>query len=152
MRATTSLLLVGLAACGAEQGSSTTGAQRVELEPGPRMRAGDNCLRCHSALSGTGAPVWTAAGTVYPSADARRTTGVEGATVVLTDPAGKVVRLITNEVGNFWTDEPLATDFRVRLEYEGRVADMPIPPPAGSCNACHSVPPVGEALGRIRVP
>jgi hypothetical protein len=29
---------------------------------------------------------------------------------------------------------------------------MPCPPPAGNCGACHSVPPIGAAPGRIFVP
>lgn len=124
-------------------------------EPGPFMRPGDNCLRCHSANSGTGAPVWSAGGTVYAKPDAAESEGVEGAVVTLTDATGKVVELTTNAVGNFYTPEPLATPFGVSLSYRGQSIDMPFPPPAGSCNACHDHPdPVGNPPppGRIYVP
>jgi hypothetical protein len=111
--------------------------------PGPRMRPGDNCLRCHNDKSTTGAPPWTAAGTVYARPDAERTEGLAGVKVVLKDAKGKTVTLITNEVGNFWTAEPLEAPFVPTLERDGRTIAMPYAPPAGSCNACHSIPSVG---------
>lgn len=130
--------------------------ERAAAEPnlvtGATMLPGENCLRCHSPGSAyPDAPVWTAAGTVFDRADGSR--GVAGAIITLTDPSGRVVRLTTNEVGNFFTSEPLERGFRAAIEYDGRRADMPIGVPAGACNACHAYPnPSGGAKGRIRLP
>jgi hypothetical protein len=68
--------------------------------------------------------------------------------------------LVTNSVGNFYTETRLPEDFRVGVEFEGRRRDMPCTPiarspelgPIAPCNACHSVPPLAPAPGRIFVP
>lgn len=131
---------------------ASCGAARVEPAAfGPTMRPGDNCLRCHNERSSTGAPPWSAAGTVFSRFDSDRDEGVEGVTVTITDAAGKVVTLTTNEVGNFYTAEQLLVPFRVAIERDGVRKVMPEAPPAGSCNACHSIPPVGGAPGRIAI-
>ena len=138
-----------VAACG---GADPSGDEDVSELTGPLMRPGHNCLSCHREGSDTGAPVWTAGGTVYPSADAAIDEGLEGVEVILTDAEGLEVRLMTNAVGNFWTAEPLVAPFSVALEVEGRRIEMPEPPPAGSCNACHALPPIAGAPGRIYAP
>lgn len=141
-----------LVACGAEPSAPETGISATEIR-GPTMRPGENCLRCHSPTGGVGAPTWSAAGTVYDARDADRDAGVEGVTVIITGAGGERVRLVTNEVGNFFTDVPLTKPYRVLLEREGRQVEMPIPAPAGSCNACHSWPDrSGGAPGRIYAP
>ncbi|HEY8945288.1 MAG TPA: putative DNA-binding domain-containing protein [Polyangiaceae bacterium] len=124
------------------------------FDVGPTMRPGDDCLRCHSAGSDyPSAPDFTAAGTVFPEADSALTRGVSGVEVQLTDSTGAILeRLTTNSVGNFYTTRPLPSGFRVALEYGGSRVEMPCPPPAGNCGACHSLPPIGEAQGRIFVP
>jgi hypothetical protein len=97
--------------------------------------------------------VWSAAGTVYPRADASAEQGVSGVTVELSGAEGQLIeKLITNEAGNFYTATPLPPGFRVALEYDGQRIQMPCPPPAGLCNACHADPPIGNAPGRIYVP
>ncbi len=130
----------------------TPSPEAVAEEYGPLMRPGWNCLSCHRAGNPDGAPVWTAAGTVYPSADAPIDEGQPGVTVVITDASGKEVRLVTNAAGNFYTAEPLESPFQAALEYQGRTIAMPKPPPAGSCNACHAQPPLSDAPGRIFAP
>lgn len=84
------------------------------------MAAGQDCLGCHD---GSSAKRWTAAGT-FPG---------RGRTVVLADANGKTVTLVTNEVGNFYTSEPLA--FPIRPSVNGEQMD----PSAtyGGCNSCH---------------
>ncbi|MFZ5468080.1 MAG: hypothetical protein ACOZIN_01475 [Myxococcota bacterium] len=146
------LLLAG--GCGGqmEVPASTDELETALTEPGPLMRPGDNCLRCHNPQGQASAKPWTAAGTVFPVADAGRDQGLEGALVKLTSVDGQTVTLVTNRVGNFYTDAALGEGFKVELEWEGRSIAMSSPPPAGSCNACHSLPPVGGAPGRIRVP
>src|SRR5690606_11123001 len=93
---------------------------------GPTMRPGENCLRCHSPTGGVGAPVWSAAGTVYESRDAERDEGIAGVRVIITGAGGEQVDLVANEVGNFYTDAPLTKPYRVMLEREGRQIRMPI--------------------------
>jgi hypothetical protein len=136
-----------LAACGGS-GETTTDP----TQPGPLMMPGDNCLRCHNPISDTGAPPWSAGGTVFPATDAKTTDGVMGAVVEITDAQGKVVKLTTNEAGNFYTAEALEAPLRVALTHDGKRIEMPVDAPAGSCNACHSLPPVGGAPGRIHLP
>lgn len=90
---------------------------------------------------------------MYARADARADEGVSGVMVELSGADGDVLeRLVTNEVGNFYTATPLPAGFRVALEYQGARIEMPCPPPAGLCNACHADPPIGQAPGRIYVP
>ena len=72
---------------------------------------------------------------------------------MISDAAGGLLlKLTTNAVGNFYTPEQLPPEFRVRLEYQGESIEMPCPPPAGLCNACHNDPPIGKAPGRIYIP
>jgi len=138
------VLALLVAACGNEPEGEYTG---------PLMRPGEDCLSCHSDGAGRGAPIWSAAGTVYASADAEPHEGVGGVEVELMTSEGALIeRLITNEVGNFYTPTPLPDGFRVGLQYEGQRIEMPCPPPAGLCNACHNIPPIGQAPGRIHVP
>ena len=122
--------------------------------PGPLMRSGENCLSCHRAGGQAGSRIWTAAGTVFASADAPQEGGVEGATIRIKDASGKLVQLRSNAVGNFYTAEPLAKPLTMAIEYQGKIATMPIALDAeGACNACHSHPDaIGGAKGRIRVP
>jgi hypothetical protein len=139
-----------LSACGDAGGARTDSSA---TEPGPFMRPGENCLRCHSPTSDTGAPIWTAGGTVFARKDADRDEGVPGALVVITGANGERVELTTNAAGNFYTRKSLTKPYRVAITYEGRTKEMPVDAPAGSCNACHSWPdPSGGAPGRIYVP
>ncbi len=126
----------------------------VGFATGPTMRPGDDCLRCHSTGSDyPTAPEFAAAGTVFSRVDAATSEGVAGVHVELLTPQGDLIeRLVTNAVGNFYTQSALMRGFRVVLEHDGQRLEMPCPPPAGNCGACHSLPPIGEAQGRIYVP
>lgn len=120
---------------------------------GPLMRPGEDCLSCHGEGAGRGAPVRSAAGTVYARADAEAHEGVAGADVLLSDAEGALItKLTTNSVGNFYTAAPLPPGFRVAVEYERERVEVPYSPPAGLCNFCHGDPPAGRAPGRIHVP
>lgn len=61
------------------------------------MRAGEDCLQCHSATGEAAARPFSAAGTVY------RISGSPAASVVvrLTDSASTEVSTVTDSVGNF---------------------------------------------------
>ena len=144
-------ILMAASACSG--GADPTGdASQAEEYTGPLMRPGQNCLSCHREDDERGAPVWTAAGTVYASRDAPIAEGLPCVTVTLTGADGAEVVLTTNAAGNFYTPAPLLTPFTVELEYEGRTISMPTAPPAGSCNACHAQPPIADAPGRIYAP
>jgi hypothetical protein len=86
---------------------------------GPLMDPGQDCLGCHD---GHAARRWTVAGTWRP-----------GSQITITDAAGKSFALRGNEVGNFYTAEPLV--FPLTLSVDGRT--MPTPASYGGCNRCH---------------
>jgi hypothetical protein len=88
---------------------------------GPLMAPGQDCNVCHD---GRGAVRWTAAGTWRSSS---------GQAVTLVDSRGKTVRLTTNQVGNFYTAEPLTFPLIVSVGGER----MPDPVSYGGCNRCH---------------
>ena len=122
--------------------------------PGPEMRPRCNSLSCHREGGEAGRVPWTAGGTIFESADADPCAdGTPDVDVVFFDAHGtEIERVRTNDVGNFHTATPLPDGFRVGVEREGRIAMMPFPPPAGSCNACHSTRPIANAKGLIRAP
>lgn len=135
------------AACAAESGATCS------TKPGPEMRPGWNCLSCHREGGQASRKPWTAGGTVYEALDSDPCDGTPDVDVVFfTAEGAELERVRTNAVGNFFTATPLPEDFRVGVERDGVLAMMPIAPPAGSCNACHSDSPVGGALGKIRAP
>lgn len=131
------------------------GCGPLQTETGPTMRPGDNCLRCHQEGFGErDAPVFSAAGTIFPSVDSDHCEGVAGVRVFLMGADGQEVELTTNEAGNFWTREPLMEEGPgPRIEFEGRTQKMGRNlPGVPACNACHSQPPVGGAPGKIFAP
>lgn len=141
------LPLVFVGACVAEDG------QTCATKPGPTMRPGWNCLSCHRENGMAAARPWSAGGTVFEEADSDPCDGTEGVDVVFMDARGREIeRVRTNAAGNFFTATPLPPGFRVAVERDGRRAMMPFPPPAGSCNACHSTSPIAGAKGLIRAP
>jgi hypothetical protein len=86
---------------------------------GPSMAAGQDCLACHD---GGEARQWTLAGT-----------WTRGAQVGVVDAGGKQLTLRGNDVGNFYTREPLA--FPVAVTVDGK--PMPKQVTYGGCNLCH---------------
>lgn len=119
--------------------------------PGPRMRPGADCGRCHSATSTSPrGPTWSAAGTIYAAPKAEAFAGLRGVTVRLTDAQGRVAETVTNDVGNFYFAEELEPPFAVLLERDGVETAMPIPAASGYCAACHTAErPLGGAPGRV---
>ena len=135
----------------------------------PTMNPGQDCISCHHEGGEADGLRWTVAGTVYPALDAPEAAGVQGVRVRVSDVHGKLVQMVTNAAGNFYTAEDLDSDagLRVELEYLGHcrpMNDTPKPgftyedvegqpPPAPihgvGCNHCHADPP--PAVGRIQV-
>jgi hypothetical protein len=125
-------LLVSLVACGGD-----------DEDEGATMNPGSNCLDCHRGF--------TAAGTVFNSGDAPASAGVAGATVKLTDsgvPTAKVITLVTNATGNFYTSEPLTMPLQVVVTYQDNVAIMGNA--TGACSSCHA-PGTGFHPARVHV-
>ena len=126
------LLISGLAGCNGN---------------GPEMLPGDNCLRCHA--SGSGAPPFSFAGTVFSAADSPTSNGLSGVTVTLTDADAKVVTLTSNHVGNFYTNEAINFPATVSVQLGSTVVKMLSPVMSGDCSSCHTVPGQQNAPGRL---
>ncbi len=92
--------------------------------PGPTMSAGQDCLECHGGGGGEeDAVAWTVAGTF----------GREGSTISIVDAGGWSFTLTANQVGNFYTREPVR--FPLTVAVDGAV--MPGTVSYGGCNRCH---------------
>ncbi len=104
------------------------------LETGPNMLPGSDCLTCHD---GNGVKLFTAAGTWSGP----------GLSVRLVDSGGKSVSggtLVTNQVGNFYTSEPLGFPMRSATVGGGQgMTNVPY----GGCNACHAGGASGDGGG-----
>jgi hypothetical protein len=124
-------------------------------DPKAMRNLGEECVSCHRA--GAKAAEWpfTAGGTVYRTADEPASPGLGGVAIVLTDSAGKVVRLRSNAAGNFFTREALAFPVAVEVRRDGSERARSVragPCSAGACNGCHTQPPKGGAPGRLFAP
>lgn len=156
MRAIVSLMSVCLAAScigttpeeelASEQGSDPAG------EDGPTHRPGQRCLACHGADYSPGDAVFVVAGTVYRRVGDADTAGLSGAEVELSDDAGEVFTVITNQAGNFmmsvgegdedegWVGLPRAPVFPLKavVRYRGEEQEMRnVIQREGACAACH---------------
>ena len=116
---------------------------------------GEECVSCHKP--GAKAERWpfTAGGTVYRTAGDDPAPGLEGVAVTLTDADGRIVALVSNRAGNFWTKERLRFPVAARLQRAGaeRASEVAAGPCRdGTCNGCHTRPPQGGARGRLFAP
>ena len=95
-------------------------------EEGPMMEPGADCMECHD---GGEARRWTLAGTM----DAARSE------LLIVDAAGKSFTRHTNQVGNFWTSEPVTFPITVSMSGQLKAAHVPASS-RGSCNlaGCHA--------------
>jgi len=124
-------------------------------DPKALRNMGEDCLSCHR--KGAKASDWrfTVGGTIYRTHDDGASAGLAGVRVVLIDARGRVVRLVSNRAGNFFTYEELAFPVAVELRREAseRAAGVrPGPCGSGSCNECHALSPRGGARGRLYAP
>jgi hypothetical protein len=151
------LVSICVLACGAGTNPECKVTNAFALEPGektgPEMRPGNNCLRCHVATGEAKEKPFSFGGTVFAKPDDTLCGGVAGVTVKVTDSKGKVVEVVTNSVGNFWSAETLEQPLSIEASYQGRVRKMPVTTPTGGCALCHSWPDkTGGAQGRIVAP
>jgi hypothetical protein len=135
---------------------ASAGAQKMWTggdEESPLMHPGMSCITCHSRGEG---PRFQAAATVYATLDAKDDSyGVSGATVRLTDSKGVVLKLVTNEAGNFFSgrrDPRLAFPVSVKVFRPGGENQMGSPAPSGDCASCHTAKGANGAPGRILAP
>ena len=127
---------------GGSGGSGTTACVQAATPPGSgHHNAGANCQSCHT---GNGAPLWTAAGTLYSSGGA----AVAGATITIVDATGKSIAIVTAQNGNFWTGEAVTAPLHVRASRCPNTASMSMNA-NGACNSCHTS---SASPGRIELP
>lgn len=131
----------------------------LHQQEGEDMNAGRACNACHEQVNieqGGDAPLFTLAGTIFPTAhepDDCRAPSAEGAQVEITDAKGKVVVVEANEAGNFFYKEPdLTFPYTAKVIFEGRERAMARPQQNGACNQCHSAAGTEDAPGRILLP
>ena len=125
----------------------------------PEMHPGVACIDCHAGERK--APVFTAAGTVFPKAhepdDCNGIDDSKGTTVEITDATGKVIRASVNAVGNFYFEKKAANN-AIQMPYTARVVSgtktrvMKDAVDSGDCNACHTVNGTKTAPGRVMAP
>ncbi len=114
------------------------------VAPNGNHNAGLACLSCHT---GTGAPRWTLAGTLYASAAGG--TPIGNATIVIVDNNGVEHSLATASNGNFYTNQALAFPVSVKASKCPDEKAMTGKPAVGDCNGCHTA---NAAQGRIHLP
>jgi len=119
------------------------------------MNPGMACISCHASTGGE-APIFTIAGTVYPTAHepdgcygAKGSTGVQ---VVITGADGKTLTLTPSGAGNFYSTTAVALPFQAKVLYMGRQGVMLEAQSTGDCNSCHTQTGTSAAPGRIVVP
>jgi len=119
-------------------------------EGSPTMLPGANCMSCHSpgnlddfqkttsALAPT-APgenlFFTIAGTAFE--DLEGSGPLSGATIRVTDSAGKVVTLTTNSAGNFYSATSVSPPLTAQIEVGSDIRKMAHTVDTGACNSCH---------------
>lgn len=136
-------------------------------QPSPEMSPGRACIGCHveeNTASGEegDAPVFTFAGTVYPTGhepDFCSGAPAAGAVVDIIDARGVKFSAIVNDGGNFYDDLPgFVFPYTARITFRGKTRVMLEPQQSGDCNACHTQEgtdpddPSHPAPGRILLP
>jgi hypothetical protein len=116
------------------------------------MHPGVPCIECHERLRD--GPIYTAAGTLYPSAhEPDDCNGVGGSvSVVITDANGATYTLPVNAAGNFFTRTRIAAPYRAKVVSGTKTRTMMTPQSDGDCNVCHSENGSQKAPGRVMAP
>jgi hypothetical protein len=112
-------------------------------------------VSCHRPGAKAASWPFTVGGTIYRTADEGPAPGLEGVRIVLTDAAGKVVRLESNRAGNFFSREAIAFPVAIEVQRAGSERKASVragPCSVGGCNGCHTLPPKGGAPGRLYAP
>jgi hypothetical protein len=119
------------------------------------MAPGEACISCHQSQRGE-APVFTVAGTVYPTAHEPNDCNGSAAgavSVVLVDANGNSVTLQVNSAGNFtYRALSFATPYTAKVVSGSNERVMATAQTNGDCNGCHSETGSNGAPGRIMAP
>ena len=116
------------------------------------MTPGQACIGCHAAAGGE-APLFTIAGTVYPTAnEPNDCNGIANVTVVITDANGQQLTLLTNKAGNFSSQAAITPPYQAKVVSGAKERAMMSSQTSGDCNTCHTATGVGGAPGRIMSP
>lgn len=121
---------------------------------GQGMRPGGACNSCHSSQYGEQPPIFSIAGTVYPTAhEYDKCVGVSGMQVVIMDENGNTqLTLTTNSSGNFTSQASIKKPYRAKIVSNGNVREMSATQTNGDCNSCHTESGANGAPGRIMQP
>jgi len=121
--------------------------------PSPDMEPGRACIACHSVNNG---PLFTVAGTVYPTGhepDDCYGTAAAGAVVTVRDSTGKEFSFTANSpAGNFFGSPTLVFPITARVTVGGLTRVMTGGAPSGDCNSCHTQNGLNAAPGRVTLP
>jgi hypothetical protein len=120
---------------------ASLGPEAPGVPEGPTHRPGQHCTTCHGG-DGPGDPQWSVAGTIF--AVRGQPAPEVNAVVTVTDARGKVVKLTTNSVGNFYVSkdnfDPVYP-LKVQVDGEGITSTMTTNIGRdGGCGACHRGP------------
>jgi hypothetical protein len=103
--------------------------------PSGHHNAGQECQGCHAP--GGGAPTFYLGGTLYSAVTGGA--AVAGATIDVTDAAGKSVKIVSANNGNFWTTTTLT--FPIKVGASLCPSTLPMASAVagnGACNNCHN--------------
>lgn len=70
--------------------------------------SGEECGKCHNMGGKAENHLWTVSGTLYADRSGRSV--LKGGEIILQDIDGNVISLTSNEVGNFWSTTPIASN------------------------------------------
>jgi len=104
---------------------------------------GTNCMTCHNNAN-PNIPQFTVAGTLYDAVTGGNP--VAGATVEITDAAGKILPIISSTNGNFYSEQPLTFPVHARATACPADLHMNAAQVIGACNSCHT------AANQVHVP
>jgi hypothetical protein len=120
---------------------------------GSSMHPGGACNACHQKQ---GAPIFSIAGTVYPTAhepdDCYGVASNAAEIVVLDSSNNTQLTLYTTGSGNFSTTAVITTPYRIKVLANGKERDMAASETTGDCNSCHTESGTSGAPGRIMSP
>lgn len=115
------------------------------------MHPGMACIGCHNAAAADagpptdgghhhGPPIFSVAGTIYGGAhDINDCNGVGDAPqIIITSADGTTQTLTANEVGNFYSKDPVVFPITAQVVTEAGVQTMHQPVKSGECNGCHT--------------
>lgn len=119
------------------------------------MNPGQACISCHLQNGEGEAPIFSIAGTVFPTAHEPNNcvaSGAAGAVVEIRDADGHVIDLTANSSGNFSYSGSIVTPYAAKVMYQGRERVMAAVQTSGDCNGCHTQSGSQGAPGRILLP